>query len=379
MVDKMDKETEALLKTITVEPGSVVIDFGCSDSGKLGVEIAGRCPSSKVYLLSNNLKTSQVAQKYIREKALQNVSVHLGETLESLGGIRPTIVIIRPSGYEGNKRIKASIVESLRTLPPGGYLYLIANMQKGAPTFIKMVEETFGNHEVLKKGGGGIRIVLSVKTNDLTEEVQIAQPENIIEADILGKSYRFQTGQGLFSQSRVDRGTLLLLESIKIGSPRSILDLGCGYGVIGIVAADRYKGAKVVLVDSDVQAINAAKVNTHLNSVESNTSVILSDGLKGILGAKFDLILSHFPLHIPNEEKVRLLAEIKDAMNPGGSFCLVALSQYDLRHMLQSVFHNVNVIADTSQAEDPGNRYRVLCTSSAHFSLFALTMALAIC
>lgn len=362
MPDEVDKADQFLLSTITVKPGDIIVDFGCTDNGNLGISIASKYTSSKVYLVVNNLKTSQLAQQGISERALQNVSVYIDDSLQCLEGTRPAIVIIKPTGYEGNKRIKASITESMRYLAPDGHLYLVTNMHKGAPTFMKMLDEAFGNHEVLKKGGGGIRIVRSVKIAEREEKVQEEQTKSFVEADILGKRYIFQTEQALFSKDRIDQGTLLLLETIKVGNSRSILDLGCGYGVIGILLADQHQESKVTLVDVDMQAAKAAEFNAHLNGVENNTSVIMSDGLKELAGSKFDLILSHFPLHIPHEEQVQLLKESRDALVPGGRLCLVALSSYDLRPALHSVFGNVDIIANSNQKEKPGERYTVLCS-----------------
>jgi 16S rRNA (guanine1207-N2)-methyltransferase len=360
MSDELDKGTQYLLSTIMVEPGNIIVDYGSADNGNLGIHVASMYASSKVYLVANDLRTSQIAQQCRREKALHNVSVYTDDSLRCLERTRPTIVIIKPSGYEGNKRIRAKFAESMRSLAQGGSLYFVTNMHKGAPTFMRMLDEIFGNHEVLKRGGGGIRIVRSVKTSEPVEEVHEEQTKSLIEADILGKRYIFQTGQALFSKDKIDKGTLLLLESIKVDNPRSILDLGCGYGVIGVVMADRLKGAKVTLVDVDMQAVKAAAANAHLNGFENNTSIIMSDGLKELPKAEFDLILSHFPLHIPQEEQVRLLKESRNALNHGGKLCLVALSSYDLRPMLQSIFGNIHVVADSNQKENPAERYTVL-------------------
>jgi 16S rRNA (guanine1207-N2)-methyltransferase len=150
---------------------------------------------------------------------------------------------------------------------------------------------------------------------------------------------------------------------VDIAGAQTILDLGCGYGVIGIVTATSHPSSKVFLVDVDAQAVRAARLNAQLNGCERNTQILVSDGLRAVATVTFDLILSHFPLHIPKEDQVRLLSEARDALRPGGRLCLVALVAYDLRFLMKSVFGNVTVIADTSYKEDNSERYRVLCSA----------------
>jgi 16S rRNA (guanine1207-N2)-methyltransferase len=325
--------------------------------------IASEFPSSTVYLVADNLKYAQTAEKNIKENRLQNASVYVDDTLQCLQGRLAAIVIMKPSGYEGKKVMKFRVAESARHLVPEGQLYLVTHMRRGAPGLMDMLDEIFGDHEVLEKGAGGVRVVRATNTAFKREEDHDEGAANIIEAQILSKQYKFQTSQGLFSREQVDKGTILLLESVGINDAWTILDLGCGYGVIGITIADRCPETKVVLVDVDRQAIKATMANTRLNDVERNTQVIMSDGLKELSEFRFDLILSHFPLHIPKPEQARLLREARDALTPEGRLCLVALSSYDLQPMLQSIFNNISIIVDTSESEMQGGKYRVLCAS----------------
>src|SRR5437660_6907885 len=70
-----------------------------------------------------------------------------------------------------------------------------------------------------------------------------------ITVTIRGRPFLFQTDAGVFSREELDRGTELLLEAVEVGPCESILDLGCGYGVIGIVAAHLSEGGDVILTD----------------------------------------------------------------------------------------------------------------------------------
>jgi 16S rRNA G1207 methylase RsmC len=142
-------------------------------------------------------------------------------------------------------------------------------------------------------------------------------------------------------------------------SGRRVLDLGCGYGAIGVVVAASFPNTKVTMVDSSVIAIELARENARLNGVETRTDAILSDGLRDLKGAPFDTVLSHFPLHISKRALTRILNEAHDSLEEGGELYGVALSEYDVRPLLMQVFGNVETI---SPSDDTGGHsdYRVV-------------------
>lgn len=361
---RTEKDIQYLLKSISVERDAIIIDYGCSDGGYVGTSIARAFPSCQVYLVADNLKDSQNAEMNVRESRLANAFVHVDNTLGFLQDNVPSIVIVKPSGWEGKQVLHSRMVESLRRLRLGGQFYLVTHMRRGAPSLVKLLAQVFGDFQVLVKGGGGIRIVRAVKTAKMEGERDPGpNSTDLLWAQILGKQYTFQTNQALFSKEHIDMGTLLLLESVQVGSAQRILDLGCGYGVIGIVMASQYPDKEITLVDVDFQAIEATKANIHLNGCECNSTALLSDGFRQIPGARFDLVLTHFPLHVSKEEQIRLLTEAKNALNSRGRLCLVAQSSYDLRFVIQKVFGNFSTIADTSHLDDQASRYRVICAT----------------
>jgi len=116
-----------------------------------------------------------------------------------------------------------------------------------------------------------------------------------------GKKFHFELGETLFSTFNVDHGTDFLLRNLSPEiEPKRILDLGCGYGPIGIVLASKYPGAKVVMVDRDLLAIKYAKYNIEKNGI-SNATAIGSVGMESLANQKFDLIVSNIPAKIGDE------------------------------------------------------------------------------
>lgn len=83
-----------------------------------------------------------------------------------------------------------------------------------------------------------------------------------------GENYVFETKTGLFSKDRIDDGTKLLIEKMQINPTDTILDLGCGWGPIGIVVTKLANKGKVYMVDIDIRAIKYSQLNAELNNVK---------------------------------------------------------------------------------------------------------------
>ena len=111
-----------------------------------------------------------------------------------------------------------------------------------------------------------------------------------------GERFDFDVSQMLFSSFQIDVGTALLLRSFDAATtPRRVLDLGCGYGPLGVVLARRYPHAQVTLSDVDLLAVRYARRNCELNGVAANTQVVGSVGLEGVPEEAYDLIVCNIP------------------------------------------------------------------------------------
>jgi 16S RNA G1207 methylase RsmC len=100
---------------------------------------------------------------------------------------------------------------------------------------------------------------------------------------------------GVFSSEHVDEGTRLLAENMVIMSDWDILDMGCGYGVLGIVAAKLAPKGKVVMVDINKLAVKLAMMNTRINGV-SNAEVRWGDLYNAVAGERFNTVISNPPI-----------------------------------------------------------------------------------
>ena len=266
------------------------------------------------------------------------------------------VAILRVSGYEGKDTIRRRLQSAARRTEPGGKAVVLTHTKRGAGTQLTMLREIFGNGEIAARGGGGFRLLTATVTADTTRAPSAATPPGTsrISEEIRGEAFEFVTTAAVFSRERIDPGTRLLLETFPAASPRTILDFGCGYGVMGIVLARRFPSSRVTMVDIDVAAVELARANAALNGVGERTRVVLSDGLNAVPLERFDLVVTHFPLHIPRGELEHLLIEIRDALDPDGCLCGVMLNAYELRPLVERVFGNAETVP--AEAGDPAGR-----------------------
>jgi 16S rRNA G1207 methylase RsmC len=162
----------------------------------------------------------------------------------------------------------------------------------------------------------------------------------LVETQIEGIPLRLHSRWGLFSPREIDAGTRLLLRQLtRLEPDQKGLDLGCGYGPIGLYLAARQPEAAVTLVDRDFVAVALAAENAVRNGL-LNTEALLSDGFSALAGRRFDLVASNLPAKVGREMLRILVEDAFDHLLPGGRFQAVILSglRETLRRDLAEVF-----------------------------------------
>ncbi len=156
---------------------------------------------------------------------------------------------------------------------------------------------------------------------------QDAYYKKTIEFALDGERFAFDVAQTLFSSFQVDTGTALLLRTLDVPPPARVLDLGCGYGPLGIVLARRFPEARVTLTDADLLAVRYARRNCAANGVEATTEVAGGVGLHSLPEGSFELIVSNVPAKIGDEaiEQDFMLGPLA-RLAPGGEFWFVIVS-----------------------------------------------------
>lgn len=176
-----------------------------------------------------------------------------------------------------------------------------------------------------------------------------------LKAVLRGESFRFRTDAGVFSRGRIDPGTRLLAESFAVEPDATVLDLGCGYGPLGIVAARLTPRGRVYMVEINERAAALARENLRLNGI-TNAEVRVGDGFAPVADLSFDLILMNPPLRAGKRVVYPLVEEAFRHLRRGGSLYLVVRTRQgagSLKEHLRSVFGN-------GEDVERGGGYRVL-------------------
>ena len=151
--------------------------------------------------------------------------------------------------------------------------------------------------------------------------------ERVIEAKFFNKTFQFKTDAGVFSKSRVDYGTTVLLENISFPKEAKVLDLGCGYGPVGIVTGSILLQGSVQMVDINERAVELAKSNVIKNRRIVNENIKIevfqSDGFQGVKDKDFDLIILNPPIRAGKELVHQLLEESFQHLKVGGELWIV--------------------------------------------------------
>jgi 16S rRNA (guanine1207-N2)-methyltransferase len=111
-----------------------------------------------------------------------------------------------------------------------------------------------------------------------------------------GYTFTFTSDSGVFSKNEVDFGTRLLIESFEMPNIEGkVLDVGCGYGPIGLAVAKENPARQVIMVDVNERAVELSKLNAKQNSI-TNVSVYQSNLFEAIENEIFSVILSNPPI-----------------------------------------------------------------------------------
>ncbi|NLI20293.1 MAG: class I SAM-dependent methyltransferase [Clostridiales bacterium] len=135
----------------------------------------------------------------------------------------------------------------------------------------------------------------------------------------------FETDSGVFSRLSMDRGTQELLDALPDAVAGRVLDLGCGYGALGVSLARACPGCTLTMVDINERAVVLAAGNARQNGVAAET--LQSDGFSALAGRTFDLIVTNPPIRAGKAALHRLFTDSARALAPEGAMVTVIRKQ----------------------------------------------------
>lgn len=162
-----------------------------------------------------------------------------------------------------------------------------------------------------------------------------------------GREYSFISDVGVFSKNEVDFGTRLVIEHFNVPPiAGDILDLGCGYGPIGISLASENQDRRITMVDVNERALELARENVVKNNIE-NVDIIQSDGFSQLEHCSFAAVVTNPPIRAGKKVVHRMFEESKQALLKHGELWVVIQKKQgapSAKEKLESLFDDVEVV-----------------------------------
>jgi 16S rRNA (guanine1207-N2)-methyltransferase len=168
--------------------------------------------------------------------------------------------------------------------------------------------------------------------------------EIMIEVELRGIRLKLQSDAGVFSKNRIDTGTRLLIESLRLNlGCRQVLDLGCGYGPIGLTIAKLLPQARVYMSDVNERAVELAQINAAANHI-GNVVIKFGEGITPFAGERFDLIVTNPPIRAGKQVIYAMIDQAHCVLTDAGWFVAVIATKQGAKsyeRKLETVFGNV--------------------------------------
>jgi 16S rRNA (guanine1207-N2)-methyltransferase len=177
---------------------------------------------------------------------------------------------------------------------------------------------------------------------------QVSSRPQRIRARLRGREWVFMTDRGVFGRGAVDPGTRLLIETMHIAPADQVLDVGCGYGPVGLAAAALASNGLAVLVDVNERAVDLAAQNARLNNV-SNVEILLGDGGAPVAGRMFDVVVTNPPIRAGRATLMRLVRDAWDILKPGGRLVFVVRTAQGAKTLAREVAAIFGTVTELAQ------------------------------
>jgi 16S rRNA (guanine1207-N2)-methyltransferase len=355
----LDPATGLLLDHLEISAGDALLDLHCG-AGLLG-SFAAREGAARVEMFDRNFLAVEAARRTIEANHVVGASAHFGAAPAAGTGASFDVATIRlPIGRLPTLHQLWAAFTHLR---PGGRCYLAGANDEGIRTALRQMTGIFGACEVLGYRGGNRAGAATRPAHppESTREFGIPWVDEELfhrfVAETPAGPLEIHSRPGVFSWDRLDAGSRALLEVMEIRAGDTVLELGCGYGVVGLAAARLSGTGTALLVDIDADAIRAATLTARANGLSDRVQVMASDGAAAAGDRRFDVVVTNPPFHLEKGTNLAIPAQfIRDAaraLAPGGRLYLVANRTLPYERWLIDAFGSFEIARD-------GREFKVL-------------------
>lgn len=164
-----------------------------------------------------------------------------------------------------------------------------------------------------------------------------------LRVELLGEKMTFLTDAGVFSKKMVDFGSQLLLKCLEVNQGETVLDVGCGYGPLGLSLAKAY-GVQATMVDINNRALDLARQNAERNKVEAT---IFQSNIYEQVEGNFDHVISNPPIRAGKQVVHEIIEKSKDFLEIGGDLTIVIQKKQgapSAKYKMEEVFGNCEIV-----------------------------------
>ena len=183
-----------------------------------------------------------------------------------------------------------------------------------------------------------------------------ASDKRTLDAVLRGKAFSFVTDAGVFSKDGVDFGSRLLIETMEIAEDDAVLDVGCGYGPIGLSAAALATRGKVTMIDINERAVELAKENARRNGL-ANVEVLQGDLFEPVQGQTFTKILTNPPIRAGKQVVHQIFEQAREHLTEGGQLWVVIQKKQGA----PSALAKLETLFPSVREADKNKGYRIYC------------------
>ncbi|MEP6990529.1 MAG: methyltransferase [bacterium] len=356
---RLDPATILLAEHLVTKAGETVVHLNCGN-GLVGA-VADAGGAARVLLADRNVVSVEATRRTLDANRATRGEVFAGHGALALpGGVAADTVAIRIP--QERLALLQLLADAFAILKTGGRCYVAGATNEGIKTAANTLESIFGNARVLARDSTH-RVVSAVKRAEAPASAEVLDNPfldpnhfNELTATLRGKSCTLYSRPGVFSWDHLDEATRTLAETMEIRPGDNVLDIGCGYGALGITAASLSGTGRITMLDADVEAIRSATRSADANGI-AGYRAIASDVASAVRGERFDVVVTNPPFHVGKATDLdvprQFIADAWDGLRDGGRLFLVANRTLPYEQAVRLRFGNVTNVHD-------GSRFKVL-------------------
>ena len=350
--------TSALLlaESIDLPPEARALVLHCG-SGLAGAVAGRQAHQGQVTLLDCHSVAVQAARLTLAANQIAHAEVLTSDCGQLLLAKHPTahaqafdsVLALLPKGRAAWEQTVLDAAALLRT---GGSLLVAGANKAGIKSAAQFIQRVFGRVDVLSYRGG-CRVLRAVKASDIQVPDSGYHTWRTTSAQVKDEVLDYVTKPGLFAWKALDDGTRLLIEMLHrhpLGERDTVLDVGCGAGILTLVAARQARKGQAIGVDVDCRAVQATR-RTLAHNETPHAQALAGDCMEAVAGRTFDAVVTNPPFHQKQATTYVVAGQIiRDAAHvlvPSGRLYLVANRFLKYEPLIEQAFGNARLLGET--------------------------------